>query len=84
MVNIKKVYCIFFIIIEKKRFSVRVMIRLRYSFSLDCPHLDIDIFRYIHPKMKKLSSFTHPHVLPNLYEFLSYVEHKRRYFEECW
>ncbi len=35
-----------------------------------------------HPKMKMLSSFTHPHVIPNLYKFLSYVEHKRRYFEE--
>ncbi len=31
---------------------------------------------------QKLSSFTHPHVVPNLYEFLSYVKHKRRYFEE--
>jgi len=24
----------------------------------------------VHPKMKILSSFTHPHVVPNLYEFL--------------
>jgi len=23
-------------------------------------------------------------VVPNLYEFISSVEHKRRYFEECW
>ncbi len=29
------------------------------------------------------SSLTHPHVVPNLYEFLSAVEHKIRYFEEC-
>uniref|UniRef100_A0A8C2HWA9 rRNA 2'-O-methyltransferase fibrillarin n=1 Tax=Cyprinus carpio TaxID=7962 RepID=A0A8C2HWA9_CYPCA len=29
----------------------------------------------------KLSSFTHPHVIPNLYELLSYVEHNRRYFK---
>ncbi len=36
----------------------------------------------VHPKMKILSSFTHPRVIPNLYKFLSYVEHKRRYFEE--
>ncbi len=26
--------------------------------------------------MKILTSFTHPHVIPNPYEFLSYVEHK--------
>ncbi len=29
------------------------------------------------PKMKSLSLYTHPHVIPNLYEFLSYVEHKK-------
>jgi len=30
------------------------------------------------------SPFTHPQVVPNLYEFLSSVEHKRRYFRERW
>jgi len=34
------------------------------------------------PKMKILSSFTHPQVVANLYEFLSSAEHKGRYFEE--
>ncbi len=29
-------------------------------------------------------SFTHPHGIPNLYDLLSFVKHKRRYFEECW
>jgi len=28
--------------------------------------------------------FAHPHTVPNLYEFLSSVEHKRWYSEECW
>jgi len=36
-----------------------------------------------HPKMKILSSFTQPHVVSNPCEFLSSVEYKRRYFEEC-
>ncbi len=36
----------------------------------------------VHPKMKILSSFTHPQVVPNLYEFLCSAEHKGRYFEE--
>jgi len=31
-------------------------------------------------KMKMLSSFTRPHVFPNLYECLCYFEHKIRYF----
>ncbi len=28
-----------------------------------------------------LSSYTHPHVISNLYKFLSYVEHKISYFK---
>ncbi len=36
----------------------------------------------VHPKMF-MSLFTHSHVVPNLYSFLSCAEHKRRYFEEC-
>ncbi len=41
----------------------------------------------VHPKMKIFPSFTHPHIVPNLYKFLSYLEHKSSYFEEqnsCW
>jgi len=36
----------------------------------------------VHPRMKILSSFTHPQGVVNLYEFLSPAEHKRKYFEE--
>jgi len=36
----------------------------------------------VHPKMKILSLFPHPHVVPNLYECLCSVEHRGRYFEE--
>ncbi len=37
----------------------------------------------VHPKMKSLSSSTHPQVVPNLYECLCSAEHKGRYSEEC-
>ncbi len=37
----------------------------------------------VHPKMKMLSLFTHPYVIPNLYECLCSAEHKGRYFKEC-
>ncbi len=37
----------------------------------------------VHLKMKILSSFTHPQVVPNLYECLCSAEHKGRYSEEC-
>jgi len=46
-------------------------------------HISRDIsgpLKGVHPKMKILTSFTHPHVVPNLYEFLSSVEHKIRSF----
>jgi len=36
----------------------------------------------LHPKTEILSSFTNPHVVANLYEFLTSDEHKARYFEE--
>ncbi len=37
----------------------------------------------VHPKMKILSSFTHPREVPNLYECVCSAEHKGRYSEEC-
>ncbi len=42
-----------------------------------------DLKGIVHPKMKILSSFTHPQVVPNLYECLCSAEHKGRYFEDC-
>ena len=37
----------------------------------------------LHFKMKILSSYTHPHVVSNPYEFLSSAEQEGRYLEEC-
>ncbi len=37
----------------------------------------------VHPEMKIVSSFTHPQVVPNLYECLCSAEHKGRYSDEC-
>jgi len=37
----------------------------------------------VHPKIKIVSSFTPPRVIPNLYYLLSFVEYKRRHFEQC-
>jgi len=33
--------------------------------------------------MTIFSYFTYPQIAPNLYEFLSSIEHKRKYFKEC-
>ncbi len=38
----------------------------------------------VHPKMKILSSFTHPQVVPNLYECLCSAEHKAKIFWRMW
>lgn len=37
----------------------------------------------VQPKLTILSSFTHPSLVTNRFEFLPNVEHKRRYFEKC-
>ncbi len=38
----------------------------------------------LHSKIKTLSSFTHPHVVPNPCDFLSFVGHSIIYFiENC-
>ncbi len=34
----------------------------------------------VHPEMKIVSSFTEPHVVPNLYEFLYSLEHTQSFF----
>ncbi len=44
--------------------------------------VEINIKGIVHPKMKIVSSFTHPQVVPNLYECLCSAEHKGRYSEE--
>jgi len=37
----------------------------------------------VHPKIKMMSSLTHPQVVANLYECVCSAEHKGRYSEEC-
>ncbi len=37
----------------------------------------------VHPKITILSLFTHPQVVPNMYECICSAEHKGRYSEEC-
>lgn len=37
----------------------------------------------VQPEIKRMSSFTHLHAVPNPYDFLSSLEHKRRCLAEC-
>ncbi len=46
-------------------------------------HPKFDLKGIVHPKMKIMSSFTLPQVVPNLYECVCSAEHKGRYSEEC-
>ncbi len=46
-------------------------------------HLWLKVKGIVHPKMKMMSPFTHPQVVPNLFECLCSAEHKGRYSEEC-
>lgn len=45
-------------------------------------HQSEEIVKWV--EIQILSLFTHPHVITNLYEFLSSSENKRNYFEERW
>ncbi len=47
-------------------------------------YIQIIFKRDIYPIMKILSLFTHPQVVPNLYEFHSAVEQKIIYSDEWW
>ncbi len=42
-----------------------------------------DLKGIVHTKMKMMSSFTHPQVVPNLYACICSAEHRGRYSEEC-
>ncbi len=54
-----------------------------FAFTLNFEQAKSSLKGIVHPKIKFLSSFTHPQVVPNLYECLCSVEHKGRYSEEC-
>ncbi len=53
--------------------------------ELDCNCTSLCCLRWlngiIHAKMKILSLFTHPCFVSSLYDFLSFMGHKRRHFE---
>ncbi len=51
--------------------------------SLSLSSHNLVIKGIVHPKMKILSSFTLPQLVPNLYECVCSAEHKGRYSEEC-
>ncbi len=73
---------------EKPQFPINYI--LKPSFTLAGNHWPLrshnvtKSFLYKEKKKKKiLSAFTPSHIIPNLYGFLSSVEHKRRHFEGC-
>jgi len=63
--------------------DVIVLLSIRHIWVqvvVSCLTLLVTIKEIVHTKMEILSS--HPHVIPNLYNFILSVEHKRRYFEK--
>lgn len=64
-------------LLSVKRFLVQTSIRcLRISWLHLWPSKKLK--EIVQPKMKNLSWFTQPHVVPNQFDSPSYVEHKRR------
>ncbi len=65
------------ILLSVKRFLVQTSIQcLRISWLHLWPSKKLK--EIVHPKMKNLSWFTQPHVVPNQFDSPSYVEHKMR------
>ncbi len=60
--------------------KINSMTIVHICFSVLAKLNEIDLKGIVHPKMKILSSFTHPQVVPNLYGCLWPAEHKRKIF----
>ncbi len=63
--------------------ELKIWIRLSHSEPLLISEMTCSLKGIVHSKIKILSSFTHPQVVPNLYECVCSAEHKGRYSEEC-
>ncbi len=68
--------------LKVKRLIFATYEQFTYLCTLNC-HRRMYLKGIVHPKGKILSSFTHPQVVPNLYECLCSAEHQIIYFEEC-
>jgi len=76
----------------KQKIQLYYLIQSYYSYStVQSEFIMIDFKGIVHPKMKILSLFTDPQVVPNLYVFICSAEHKGRrigsiwkYLEECF
>jgi len=55
------------------------VVKIKFLMLLKCL---CGVFKMLHPKIKLLSSFTHPQIVATLYEFVSSAENKGTYFEE--
>lgn len=77
---------------------MRLFKRLGLSVNLDdfydvflsfliCERFGCVAFQWMERILKiywKFKIFTYPHIVSNLYDFVSSAEHKSRYFEEYW
>lgn len=67
---------------QKSAYSVSALFTHHLFSTLSCSVIVQQVLKR-QLKFKVLWSFTWPHAIQNLYEFLSSVKHKRRYLEEC-
>ncbi len=62
-----------------------MLINSQYTSNMHAKQLRIEsVTEIVHPKMKMLSLFTQPHVIPNLYAFILPVECKMRILKKSF
>lgn len=69
-------------VVEESGHGLQYMLTISQVILLGSSNMETFLKVIVHAKMRVLSSFTLPHIITNLYDFLYSAKHKRGYFEE--
>lgn len=69
-------------VVEESGHGLQYMLTISQVILLGSSNMETFLKVIVHSKMKVLSSFTLPHIITNLYDFIYSMKHKSGYFEE--
>lgn len=72
-------------LVMMKLVHLKYILNVILSKTVQCALVFRRVLYYMHLKGQytNILSFKHPHIIPNLYAFISSTEQNRRYFEGC-